>query len=140
MPDIPSNHQPPTVFIELVERIRDLLPSGLDGEIGLSKGNGFFPGIAVLDNQVTGIARQHIILNAPLATTAQLNYFHDLTKMAIQGKAAILTRQHCTVSHFSEVFPAEIIKDWCQFSGIPKSDTVRIEMLDILKFLVFRFF
>ena len=68
MPDIPSNHQPPTVFIELVERIRDLLPSGLDGEIDLSKGNGFFPGIAVLDNQVTGIARQHIILNAPLAT------------------------------------------------------------------------
>ena len=111
LPDIPSNHQPPTVFIELVERIRDLLPSGLDGEIDLSKGNGFFPGIAVLDNQVTGIARQHIILNAPLATTAQLNYFHDLTKMAIQGKAAILTRQHCTVSHFSEAFPAEIIKD-----------------------------
>uniref|UniRef100_UPI00195CD936 hypothetical protein n=1 Tax=Oscillibacter sp. CU971 TaxID=2780102 RepID=UPI00195CD936 len=62
MPDIPSNHQPPTVFIELVERIRDFLPSGLDGEIGLSKGYGFFPGIAVLDNQVTGIARQHIIL------------------------------------------------------------------------------
>ncbi len=61
--------------------ISKLLSSGLDGKIGLSGSDNRLGRIAVLNNQITGIARKVKIFNRTLSTTTDSNHLVDFNKM-----------------------------------------------------------
>jgi len=54
--DVSPYHQSFIVFIELIEIIGHFLAAGLDGEIGLSEGDDFLAGVAILDDQIAGVS------------------------------------------------------------------------------------
>lgn len=60
------------------------LLAGLDGEVALGKGNCFLARVAVLGDQVAGVAGEHEIFDGAFGAAADLDDFRDVTKMILR--------------------------------------------------------
>ena len=58
----------------------NLSASGLDGEVSLHERNLGFPAIAILSNEIAGIARQGKIQDLTIDIRADVHHFPDLRK------------------------------------------------------------
>jgi hypothetical protein len=58
-----------------------LCATGLDGEIGLGEGDFLLARIAILGDEIAGIAGEHEIVNFTLRALAELDHFVDVNKM-----------------------------------------------------------
>ena len=99
------------------------LLAGLNSEIALCKCNFFFFRIAVLRNQITGIARQHIVFDCSLCSIADSYHFRDLTKMILHCYPACFTGFDSTNDCFRKVLPSFISEERHQIACIPKFNT-----------------
>ena len=68
-----------------------LRPARLDGKVGLGEGDFLLPGIAILSDEVAGVAGEQDILDFPLRAFGQLDRFVDVNKMIGDGKPGNLT-------------------------------------------------
>lgn len=59
--DVATNDKPFSVFVKLVEVISDFLRPRLYGEICLPKSDDFFSWVAILDDEITGIACKRVV-------------------------------------------------------------------------------
>ena len=55
--------------------------AGLNGEVGLGKGNLLFPRVAILRNEVAGVAGEHDVVDLTAGAGADLDHFVDVNKM-----------------------------------------------------------
>ena len=90
--NIAAYYKPFVVFIELVKIICDFLASGLDSKVSLSVSDNFFARIAVLDDEIAGIAGKLIVNNA--------FGFVDLNKMVVNIESAVFAGKPCFVNDF----------------------------------------
>ena len=110
-----------------------LLLSCLNGKIGLADGNHLFARVAVLNDEIAGIAGQHEIVNLSLCAAADCNHFADIGKMVFDGISAVLARFFCTFYHFRKTPPLGIFQYRLQLTGQPIFLTVCIGVLDGFK-------
>lgn len=61
----------------------DFLFAGLDGEVGLGKGDFAFGGVAILGNEVASVAGEGNVVNFPDGTTAKRDHFPDIGKWSV---------------------------------------------------------
>ena len=134
---IAANDQPTAVFVQLIKSVRNLLPISLDSKVGLPQSNDLFARIAVLHDQITGIAGQFIVDNA-FCRCAGFNDFPNLRKIGSCVVAAVFTGDHSAFDDLGKIFPFCIIQNRGQFSGTPVFRPVGTGPAYILKTFIFR--
>ena len=97
-------------------------PAGLNGEIGLGEGDFLLSGIAVLGDEVAGIAGEHEIVNLTLAAGAEINHFVDVNKMVLDGMTRDFTGGLGLGNGGVEVAPLIVTEQVLQVTGEPVFD------------------
>ena len=97
----------------------DVRSTGLHSEIVLCKCDLRLAGIAVLRNQVAGIAGQHIIINLALRTFGKFDHFPDAGKMILDMLSCVYTRIPRLFDYIVEFFPLRIAEKPAKFSRTP---------------------
>lgn len=70
-------------------------PAGLDGEVGLGKGDLLLPGVAVLGDEVAGVTGEHDVVDLAFRSLGQLDQFVDVNKMIGNGVAGDFAGGFC---------------------------------------------
>ena len=96
------------------------LLAGLDGEVGLGEGNLLLGRIAVLGDQVAGIARQSNIVDFPLGTRAEIDHFPDIKKMVLGVVTGGLASSYGLVDNLGEVLPFRVSQEHLEVSRTPE--------------------
>jgi hypothetical protein len=84
--DVAAHDKTLVVLVKLIEVIRNLLAACLYGKIGLTMGYDFLARVAVLDDEISGVARKFIIKNPLAGSFGHLDRFADLSKMIVDIK------------------------------------------------------
>jgi len=71
--------------------VGELLPPGLDGEVGLGRGDLWFGRVAVHGHQVASISRKEVVLLWPLRATSDFHHVRRLGKMVPGLRASTFT-------------------------------------------------
>jgi hypothetical protein len=71
--------------------VAQLLPPGLDGEVGLALGDDFLGRVGILDDEVAGVAGHHHRLHRPLPAFADFDHFGDSNEMILHPLPAVET-------------------------------------------------
>ena len=98
----------------------EFLPPSLEREVGLAKRDLILRRIAVLGDEVAGIASEHEILDFALPAFAQSDHFPDLRKMIGSLMARGFAGCHRTFDHLAEILPFRIAKYLLKISSQPK--------------------
>ena len=106
-------------------------------KVGLPQSNDLFARIAVLHDQITGIAGQFIVDNV-FCRCAGFNDFPNLRKIGSCVVAAVFTGDHSALDDLGKIFPFCIIQNRGQFSGTPVFRPVGTGPAYILKTFIFR--
>ena len=64
--------------------------AGLDGEVGLGKGDLLLPGVAILGDEVAGVAGEHDVINLTPGAGADFDHFVDVNTMVCGAVAGDL--------------------------------------------------
>lgn len=83
-----------------------LLLAGLDGEVALCEGDGFLAWVAVLGDQVAGVAGEHEVVDGALGTATKFDHFRDATKMVADRVTRGFTGLNGAIDCILNVFPA----------------------------------
>lgn len=100
-----SQHQATLILRQFSERggISQFLTPRLQREVRLTVGNNRFCGIAVLDDEVTGVARKPAILNLAAGTRADLDHSEDILKMVLDRLCAVAASLFRSIDDGQEV-------------------------------------
>ena len=83
----------------------DLLLAGLDGEVGLGKGDLLLGRVAVLSDQVAGVAGEGDVLDLPLGAGTKIDHFADIGKMVLRIITGSLASGYGLVDDLRKVLP-----------------------------------
>ncbi|MPN27671.1 hypothetical protein SDC9_175105 [bioreactor metagenome] len=88
-----ADGEPLLVFAQLPEGgvVRQFLAAGLDGKVSLAVGNDRLRGVAVLDDQVAGIAGEADVFDLPFCPRADVDHCEDILKMVGRSLATLFT-------------------------------------------------
>lgn len=93
------------------------LLAGLDGKVALGEGDGFLARIAVLGNQVAGVAGEHEIVDETLGAATKFDHFRDATKMVADRVASGFTGLDGTIDGGLEIFPTGVPEGLHEIAG-----------------------
>ena len=99
-------------------------PPSLESKVGLRKGDFLFFGIAVLRNQVAGVASEHNVIHLALAARTEIDHFVDLNKMVGERVIRNLAGSFCLADDRRKVTPFHIAKEMLKVSCEPEFDSV----------------
>jgi hypothetical protein len=107
--DIAAHDKALVILVKLIEVVRDLLAARLYGKICLTVGNDFLARVAVLDDEIAGVALKFIIKNQFAGSFVHLDRFADLSKMIINVKSAVLACEFCFIQDLGKITPLGIV-------------------------------
>ena len=108
--DIAANDQSAAVFVQLIKPVCHFLTVGLDGKVSLSQCDDLFAWVAILHNQIAGIAGQFIVDNAFRCRTG-FNDFPDLRKIGRGIMPAVFAGDHCALNDLGKILPLCIVQN-----------------------------
>ena len=121
-------------FAEDVVVFDQLLLSCLNGKIGLADGNHLFARVAVLGDEVAGIARELVVLDLALGALAGLDHFRGLTKMILTCGSRSIPRHFRPLYCNREVFPAPVSQKLHDVARIPELDAAfRVDVRQVVQ-------
>ena len=97
----------------------ELHATGLHSKVGLGKGNLRLLGVTILSHEITGIAREHDIIDLTNCPTSQLDLFIDVTKMVCNWLAHVFTGRFRLVNHVGEILPQAIAQQLLHIACAP---------------------
>ena len=117
-----AQHQAAFVFIELAKAgaVRQFLTPSLQREVGLTMGNHRLGRIAVLHDEVAGIAGEAHVLDRASRAGANLDHFGDVTEMVGYGVAGLRAGLLRLLHHTLKISPVLVLQQWCQVAREPK--------------------
>lgn len=114
----------PQAFEFFNSLLDDFSLARLNGKVRLRKGDLVFARIAILGDQIAGIAREHIILNGSLCSLSCCDHLSDVGKMILNCIACILTCYLCLFDNDCKIFPLIVAQQLLQIARIPKLDAI----------------
>jgi len=110
----------PPALSRFPTKFDEFLPTGLDGEISLGEGDfGLFEGVAILGDQVAGIAGEGNFFDAALGAAADFDYFADIGKMVFPFFARTFVSVFGFFNGVQEIVSFGITQNGLQFAGAP---------------------
>lgn len=130
-----ADSQPLFIFAELCKLriVGQLLPSRLHCEISLAVGDDRFAGVAILHDQVTGVAREAHIRQFTPRTGTNLDHFEDILEMVCYRLTTVEARLASTVHHGQKMAILRIVQHLGQRTCQPEFIALVIRMLDAFK-------
>ena len=99
--------------------LNQFCPAGLHRKIGLGKSDFLFSGVAVLGDEITGVAAQHDVIHLALAARAEINHFVDVNKMVFDGMAGDFAGGFRLGNGRVEIAPFIVAEQVLQVAGKP---------------------
>ena len=96
----------------------------LGGKVALGKSDGFLARIAVLGDEVTGVAGEHEVINRSFGAAAKFDHFRDATKMVRHRVTRCFEGLNGAVDRGLEVLPAGVSKRFHDVPGKPELDVL----------------
>ena len=120
------------VFVKSGEAIiiGQLLAAGLDGEVGLTIGDDRFAWVAVLHDQVAGVAGQADVRHLAPCTGADLDHCEDVLNMVLDRVAAAQAGLPRTCHHRGEVTVLGVAQHLGQLPGQPELVALGIHLAE----------
>lgn len=114
------------------ERVGQLLPPRLNGEVCLAERDDAFRRVGVLHDEVAGVAGEMVVFDLALRSRAERNHLHRTVQMILDALPTITARLFGLLEHGGEFLPAAVFEKFRRLASGPEL-AIFISVLDGLE-------